>query len=142
VSTAPIATALATTGNGMTSMTLIPPRHRVVIGVDTHKHIHVAVALDELGARLDAQRFPADAAGYQALLAWASGLGTRLVFAIEGTGSYGAGLTSVVRRRDIGSSRSSAPTAANGACTVSPTPWTPRTPPRAVHRPPRTAPAR
>jgi transposase len=86
----------------MTSMTPTPLGRRVVIGVDTHKHIHVAVALDELGVRLDAQRFPADAAGYQALLDWATGLGTKLVFAIEGTGSYGAGLTSAVRRRDIG----------------------------------------
>jgi transposase len=86
----------------MTSMTPVPPRRRVVIGVDTHKHIHVAVAIDELGVRLDAQRFPADSLGYQALLNWAATLGTKLVFAIEGTGSYGAGLTSAVRRRDIG----------------------------------------
>jgi transposase len=86
----------------MTSMTPVPPRRRVVIGVDTHKHIHVAVALDELGTRLDAQRFPADAAGYRALIDWAAELGTKLVFAIEGTGSYGAGLASAVRRRGIG----------------------------------------
>lgn len=86
----------------MTSMTREQRRRRVVIGVDTHKHIHVAVALDDLGAVLDAQRFAADSAGYQALIDWAAGLGGRLTFAIEGTGSYGAGLTSAVRRRDIG----------------------------------------
>jgi len=33
---------------------------------------------------------------------WALGLGLRLTFAIEGTGSYGAGLTSAVRRRGVG----------------------------------------
>lgn len=73
-----------------------------MIGVDTHKHVHVAVALDELGATLDAQRFTADRAGYEALLDWAAALGRTLTFAIEGTGSYGAGLTAAVRRRDIG----------------------------------------
>src|SRR5215210_5235124 len=77
-------------------------RHRVVIGVDTHKYVHVAVALDEFGGVLDAQRFAADRAGYAQLIDWAAGLGGRLTFAIEGTGSYGAGLTSAVRRRDIG----------------------------------------
>jgi transposase len=83
-------------------MTREQSRRRVVIGVDTHKHLHVAVALDELGVVLDRQRFAADRAGYEALLDWAAGLGGRLTFAIEGTGSYGAGLTSAVRRRDIG----------------------------------------
>lgn len=86
----------------MTTMTREQRRRRVAIGVDTHKHIHVAVAVEELGARLDAQRFSADRAGYDALIDWASSLGGRLTFGIEGTGSYGAGLTSAVRRRDIG----------------------------------------
>ena len=36
------------------------------------------------------------------MLDWAGGLGEKLTFAIEGTGSYGAGLTSAVQRRDIG----------------------------------------
>ncbi|MET7403923.1 IS110 family transposase [Dactylosporangium sp. NPDC005572] len=80
-----------------------PRLRRVVIGVDTHKHVHVAVALDDIGGRLDAQSFPADKAGYEQLLDRAASFGAkRFVFAIEGTGSYGAGLTSAVRRRDIG----------------------------------------
>lgn len=37
---------------------------RVVIGVDTHKHVHVAVALDELGTLLADTAMPADRAGY------------------------------------------------------------------------------
>jgi hypothetical protein len=74
-----------------------------VIGVDTHKHLHVAVALDDLGAVLDRERFAADAAGYTQLIDWAVALeGQELMFAIEGTGSYGAGLTSAVRRRGVG----------------------------------------
>ena len=81
----------------MTSMSPVPEvvqrRHRVVIGVDTHKYVHVAVALDEFGGVIDAQRFAADRAGYQLLIDWAAALGRKLTFAIEGTGSYGAGLT-------------------------------------------------
>src|SRR4051812_33012588 len=77
-------------------------RHRVVIGVDTHTYVHVAVALDEFGGVLDAQRCAADRAGYAPLIDWAAGLGRKLTFAIEGTGSSGAGLTAAVRRRDIG----------------------------------------
>ncbi len=66
-----------------------PRRRRVVIGVDTHKHVHVAVALDALGGRLEARWFAADRGGYEQLLNWASGFGAKqLIFAIEGTGSY------------------------------------------------------
>src|SRR4051794_20012597 len=81
---------------------VVQRRHRVVIGVDTHKYVHVVVALDEFGGVIDAQRFAADRAGYTLLIDWAAGLGRQLTFAIEGTGSYGAGLTAAVRRRDIG----------------------------------------
>lgn len=87
----------------MTSINPDPRRRRVVIGVDTHKHVHVAVALDDVGGRLDARSFAADRGGYEDLLDWAVSFGARqLTFAIEGTGSYGAGLTSAVRRRDLG----------------------------------------
>jgi hypothetical protein len=80
-----------------------PRRRRVVIGVDTHKHVHVAVALDAIGGRLDHRSFAADRSGYEQLLEWALAFGAKqLTFAIEGTGSYGAGLTAAVRRRDVG----------------------------------------
>lgn len=75
-----------------------PPR-KVIVGVDTHKHVHVAVAIDTWGARLEDRSFTADSGGYRDLVAWADGLGRIEAFGIEGTGSYGAGLTSVVRRR-------------------------------------------
>ena len=87
----------------MTSMSLDPRRRRVVIGVETHKYVHVAVALDAVGGHLDAGSFAADRAGYEQLLDWALALEAKqLIFAIEGTGSYGAGLTAAVRRRDVG----------------------------------------
>ena len=86
----------------MTSMPQVPSHRRVIVGVDTHKYVHVAVAIDELGTIADTRLFPADSGGYAQLLDWAATLGGKLTFAIEGTGSYGAGLTSAVRRRDIG----------------------------------------
>jgi transposase len=63
----------------------------VAIGVDTHKDAHVAVARDRLGAQLDACEVPRTSVGYRQLLTWASRLGVP-AFAIEGAGSYGAGL--------------------------------------------------
>lgn len=80
------------------SMTDTIEARKVIIGVDTHKHIHVAVAVDTWGTRLDARSFSADSGGYRQLIAWAEDLGPLETFGIEGTGSYGAGLTSAVRR--------------------------------------------
>jgi hypothetical protein len=86
----------------MTSMQDAPRRRRVVVGVDTHKHIHVAVAVDELGGRIDTRSFAADHSGYEQMIDWASSLGREVIFGVEGTGSYGAGLASAIRRRSNG----------------------------------------
>jgi transposase len=79
----------------------IAPAHvdcTMVVGVDTHKHVHVAVALDRGGGRRGEVTITADSDGYAALAAWAQRLGQTIVFGIEGTGSYGAGLASFLRR--------------------------------------------
>ena len=65
---------------------------KVIIGVDTHRDEHVAVAIDCLGGRLGQRRLPAASGGYEGLHCWASGLGEVVAFGIESTGSYGAGL--------------------------------------------------
>lgn len=82
----------------MSSIALDEPVRNVIIGVDTHKHIHVAVAIDTLGTRLGDQAISVDTSGYKALDVWARSLGRVTAFGIEGTGSYGAGLTSLLRR--------------------------------------------
>jgi transposase len=61
-------------------------------GVDTHADVHVAAAVDQVGRVLGTQAFPADAAGYQAALAWMGAQGELAKVGVEGTGSYGAGL--------------------------------------------------
>jgi hypothetical protein len=40
----------------------VPPSTDIVVGIDTHKHIHAAVALSALGARLGATTVPASRA--------------------------------------------------------------------------------
>jgi len=69
----------------------------VAIGVDTHKEVHVAVALDALGAQLDSREIATTPAGYGSLLSWAQELGVP-AFAVEGTSSYGAGLVRFLER--------------------------------------------
>ena len=66
-------------------------RWTVAIGIDTHKDAHLAVALGRLGTQVDSRQFEASTRGYLELLAWAQSLGEP-AFAIEGCGSYGAGL--------------------------------------------------
>jgi len=74
---------------------------QVVVGVDTHKYIHVAVALDQHGARLGELSVGADSRGYQELHDWARGYGRVKTFGVEGTGSYGVGLSKFLRRAGV-----------------------------------------
>lgn len=71
----------------------------VVVGVDTHKYLHVASVMDSVGGILASLTIATDTGGYQQLLDWADGFGQIIAFGIEGTGSYGSGLTSFIRRR-------------------------------------------
>ena len=83
----------------MTNRITTPPKARtVIVGVDTHKHVHVAVAIDSWGIRLGDHAFVADSGGYEALVTWAETHGRIEAFGIEGTGSYGAGLARAVHR--------------------------------------------
>ena len=61
----------------------------LVVGVDTHKDVHVAVVLDRLGRRLAVREFPASDAGNTQLARWLAGLGPVTDAGVEGTGSYG-----------------------------------------------------
>jgi transposase len=62
-------------------------------GVDTHLEVHVAAALDERGGLLGTASFPTTPVGYHELVEWFASLGTVVLIGVEGTGSYGAGLT-------------------------------------------------
>ncbi len=73
----------------------------VVLGVDTHLDVHVAVTLDRLGRRLGELAVPTTAKGYEKLVRWAQSLGSVRCAGVEGTSSYGAGLTRHMRAAGI-----------------------------------------
>jgi transposase len=73
------------------TMTTMPPR--ITAGVDTHLDVHVAAALDERGGLLGVESFETTETGYRQLVGWLRGFGDLDLAGVEGTGSYGAGLT-------------------------------------------------
>jgi transposase len=83
------------------AMTIVEAARGVTGGVDTHLDVHVAAALDPLGALLGSEPFETTAAGYKELLGWLEGFGEVTKVGIEGTGSYGAGLARFLRRRGV-----------------------------------------
>lgn len=67
-----------------------------VIGVDTHKNSHTLGLVDRSGVEIDHTKLATDAFGYRKMLAWVRQRTpdtTGRCWAIEGTGSYGAGFT-------------------------------------------------
>lgn len=65
-----------------------------VIGVDTHKQSHTGSVVDLLGAELATTTLSTDTSGYRRLLQFAkTHADGRRLWAIEGTGSFGRGLT-------------------------------------------------
>ncbi len=75
---------------------------RVVIGgVDTHKDAHVAAVIDLVGRLLGTCSFPTTAAGYASLLKWTASFGVPLRIGVEGTSSYGTGLTRALRTAGV-----------------------------------------
>ncbi|HET8662571.1 MAG TPA: IS110 family transposase [Micromonosporaceae bacterium] len=72
----------------------------VIGGVDTHADTHQAAALDEQGRLLGVQPFSAAEDGRQ-LLRWLRRWGQVRVVGVEGSGSYGAGLTRHLRANGV-----------------------------------------
>jgi hypothetical protein len=75
-------------------MSMLAERVDGVSGVDTHRDTLTAAAPSAVGGLLGQLAVAADAAGYQHLLDFAGAqIPGRRWFAVEGAGSYGAGLT-------------------------------------------------
>lgn len=76
-------------------------REDVIVGVDTHKDNHVAVAIDGLGGRLGEIIVATNTTGFEELLAFClafvGSTGRLIGFGIEGTSSYGVGLARYLR---------------------------------------------
>src|SRR4051812_15555322 len=72
-----------------------------ILGVDAHRDTHAAVLVDPLGRVVAAETFATTRRGMHALIAWARGRGTLRRAGVEGTGSFGAGLTRALRLQGI-----------------------------------------
>lgn len=70
-------------------------------GMDTHKKLHVAAVIDAGDTVLGTRSFSTTRAGYRALVAWIGEYGQLDRIGVEGTGSYGAGLTRHLARAGV-----------------------------------------
>jgi transposase len=77
------------------------PQHAITGGVDTHKDLHVAAALDGLGRLVDTESFCTSSSGYRGLLDWLRGHGEVTAVGVEGTGAFGAGLSRFLASQGI-----------------------------------------
>lgn len=74
---------------------------RVVIGVDTHLDtIHIA-AITDTGQLLGDAEFGTNPTGYWAAIGWARSFGDVVSVGVEGTSSYGAGITQAMQDNNI-----------------------------------------
>ena len=85
----------------MTTIAQPQPEVRVIGGVDTHKDVHVAAVIDELGRFIATETFSTTRHGYRRLLGWLQSHGKLISVGVEGCGSWGAGLTRYLTARDI-----------------------------------------
>lgn len=92
---------MAKTGTKSSTQPVIVPIGEITAGVDTHLEFHVAAARDSLGRVLGTQRFAVTQTGSVDLLAWLTSFGPLAAVGVEGTGSYGAGLTTYLTSQGI-----------------------------------------
>jgi transposase len=80
---------------------MVAASRRVVIGADTHRDTNHLAVITDAGKPLADAEFPTSPAGYDDALRWARSFGTVSIAGVEGTSSYGAGLTRVFQAADI-----------------------------------------
>lgn len=73
----------------------------VIGGVDTHKDLHVAAAVDDHDRLLGSQSFATTRHGYKQMLAWMRSFGPVQRVGIEATGTYGAGLLRYLQKASV-----------------------------------------
>jgi transposase len=74
------------------AMNVEPATRAIVVGVDTHKDLHVAAVVDEQDRVLGTRSFATTRQGYRQMLTWMRSFGDVQRIGVESTGSYGAGL--------------------------------------------------
>jgi transposase len=73
------------------------PAVRTVIGADTHRDTNHLAVITDAGKPLADGDFATSPAGYDDAVRWARSSGTVAIAGVEGTSSYGAGLTRVLQ---------------------------------------------
>ncbi len=82
-------------------MTIVETRTQITGGVDTHLQFHVAAAVDANGGVLGVETFAVGRQHYEQLLGWLEKFGPIDKIGVEGTGSYGAGLSRYLHRAGV-----------------------------------------
>ncbi len=82
-------------------MDILSPDKQLILGVDTHLDIHVAVLINLIGQVVSHSEFPTTQEGYQELLRWCHSFGSLQKAGVEGTGTYGAGLYRFLAKQQI-----------------------------------------
>jgi hypothetical protein len=83
------------------AMTTVDATRPVTGGVNTHLDVNVAAALDPIGGLLGVAEFPTTPAEHRELAEFLASFGTLARVGVEGTGSYGAGLSRYLRTAGV-----------------------------------------
>lgn len=81
--------------------TLATAETRIIVGVDTHSDTHHVAIISDYGRPIADREFLAVGSGYRKILEFIGVHGTVIAAGVEGTGSYGAELTKVLRGAGI-----------------------------------------
>ena len=82
-------------------MTIVGNPDAVVGGVDTHADVHVAAVVNHLGGVLGVESFSTTSNGYRQLVSWLRSHGELVLVGVEGTGSYGVGVSRYLQREGV-----------------------------------------
>lgn len=86
---------------GSKGTTIMTNTDRLIGGIDSHKDtIHVAV-ITEIGTPIDDHEFPTTTAGYRKAITWLTTHGSIERVGVEGTSSYGVGITAALRMANL-----------------------------------------
>jgi transposase len=82
-------------------VTPTPTAQRIYCGIDTHADTHHAAIITDTGVLLEHRQFDTTADGYDDLTTWIRQHGDPISVGVEGTSSYGAGISRHLRRHHI-----------------------------------------
>ena len=82
-------------------MNQVDSQTEVILGVDTHLDVHVGVVIDAVGRVKGTLSVETNPSGYEQMFIWARSFGELKRAGIEGTSSYGAGLTRFLEKSGV-----------------------------------------